>query len=358
MPGLVPGIHVFLRYRSKDWMAGTSPAMTRIGRRAFIAALAGAAAATAFLWPRAPRAQQPALPVVGFLNSASAVAYAAMAAAFRQGLKETGYIEGNNVALEYRWADDQYDRLPGLATDLVSRQVTAIFANSPSIAAAKAATSTIPIIIMSGDDPVRLGFVTSFNRPGGNITGVSILSAELAAKRLELLRELVPHAKTIAVLINSDFGPSGGFRSDIEAAARALKLPIEFLQANNEREIDHAFNSLAQARPDAFLVGPGPFLDSRRDLLVALAAKIAIPAAYETRATAIAGGLMSYGADVGDGYRRAGRYVGRILKGEKPAELPIDQATKFEFVINLKTAKALGLEVPPGLSARADEVIE
>jgi putative ABC transport system substrate-binding protein len=281
-----------------------------------------------------------------------------MAAAFKQGLNETGYVDGTNVAIEYRWADDQYDRLPALATDLVSRRVAVIFANSPSIAAAKAATSTIPIIMMSGDDPVRLGFVTSFNRPGGNITGVSILSGELAAKRLELLRELVPHAKTIAILINSDFGPSGRFRSDVEVAARALRLPIEFLQANNEREIDHAFNSLAQTRADALLVGPGPFLDSRRDLLVALAARMALPAGYETRATAVAGGLISYGADVGDCYRRAGRYVGRVLKGEKPAELPVDQATRFELVINLKTAKALGLTVPTIMQMTADEVIE
>jgi putative tryptophan/tyrosine transport system substrate-binding protein len=325
-----------------------------VRRRDFIKAIAGLAAAA----PLAPRAQQPAMPVIGFLNSASADGYASMAAAFKEGLKETGYFEGTNVAIEYRWANDHYDRLPALASDLVNRRVTVIFANSPSIPAAKAATSTIPIIMMSGDDPVRLGFVASFNRPGGNITGVSILSNELAAKRLDLLRELVPHAKTIAILITSDFGPSGRFQSDVEAAARTLGLSTEFLQANNEREIDEAFNTLAQTRADALLVGPGPFLDSRRDLLVSLAAKIAIPAAYETRATAAAGGLMSYGADVGDGYRRAGRYVGRILKGEKPAELPVDQATKFEFVINLKTAKALGLEVPPGLSARADEVIE
>ena len=322
-------------------------------RRAFIALLGGAAA-----WPLAARAQPPAMPVIGFLNSASADGYGSMAAAFRQGLHETGYLEGNNVAIEYRWANDHYDRLPALAADLVNRRVAAIFANSPSIPAAKAATSTVPIVMMSGDDPVRLGFVGSFNRPGGNITGVSILSAELASKRLDLLHELVPHAKTVAVLINSDFGPSGRFRSDVEVAARALRLRVEFLQANSEREIDEAFRTLAQARAEALLVGPGPFLDSRRDLLVSLAAKIALPATYETRATAAAGGLMSYGADVGDGYRRAGRYIGRILKGEKPAELPIDQATKFELVINLKTAKTLGLEVPPGLSARADEVIE
>jgi putative ABC transport system substrate-binding protein len=323
-------------------------------RRQFL----GLAGGASISWPLTGRAQQTTLPAVGFLNSASADGYALMAAAFRQGLKETGYVEGNNVAIEYRWADDQYDRLPALAADLVNRRVSVIFANSPSIAAAKAATSSIPIIIMSGDDPVRLGFVASFNRPGGNITGVTILSQELAAKRLDLLHELVPHAKTIAVLINSDFGRSGRFRSDVEAAAGVLRLSIEFLQANNEPEIDHAFNSLAQSRPDALLVGPGPFLDSRRNLLVALAAKVAIPAAYETRATAIAGGLMSYGADVADGYRRAGLYVGRILKGEKPAELPVDQATKFEFIINLKTANALGLDVPPALSARADEVIE
>ena len=297
-------------------------------RREVITLLGGAAAS----WPLTAHAQQTALPVVGFLNSASAVGYASMAAAFKQGLNETGYVDGNNVAIEYRWADDQYDRLPALATDLVNRRVTVIFANSPSIAPAKAATSTIPIIMMSGDDPVRLGFVASFNRPGGNITGVSILSGELAAKRLELLRELVPHAKTIAILINSDFGPSGRFRSDVEVAARALRLPIEFLQANNEREIDQAFNSLAQSRADALLVGPGPFLDSRRDLLVAHAAKMAIPAGYETRATAVAGGLISYGADVGDGYRRAGRYVGRILKGEKPSDLPVQAPSKFEFV--------------------------
>ena len=322
-------------------------------RRQFITLLGSAAT-----WPLAARAQQPAMPVIGFLNSASASGYASMAAAFKQGLKESGYVEGNNVAIEYRWADDHYDRLPALASDLVSCRVVAIFANSPSIAAAKAATSTIPIIIMSGDDPVRLGFVASFNRPGGNITGVSILSAELAAKRLELLRDLVPHAKTIAVVLNSDFGPSGRFQSDVEAAARALMLPIEFLQANNEREIDSAFNSLAQTRAGALLVGPGPFLDSRRDLLVALAAKVAIPAGYETRATAVAGGLVSYGASVADGYRRAGLYTGRVLKGEKPADMPIDQATRFELVINLKTAKALGIDVPLSLMVRADEMID
>jgi putative tryptophan/tyrosine transport system substrate-binding protein len=321
-------------------------------RREFIAALGGAAA-----WPVAVRAQQ-SMPVIGFLNSASADGYASMAAAFRQGLKETGYVEGNNVAIEYRWAENQYDRLPALAADLVSRRVTVIFANNPSVSAAKAATSTIPIIFISGDDPVRLGFVVSFNKPGGNASGVTILSGALAAKRLQLLHELIPNAKTIAILVNSDFGPSGRFQADVEAAARVLGISIRPLQANNEREIEDAFSSLTQARADALLVGPGPFLDSRRDLLVALAARIAIPAAYETRATAVAGGLISYGASVGDGYRQAGIYTGRVLKGENPADLPVVQPTKFELVVNLKTAKALGLEIPPQLLARADEVIE
>jgi putative tryptophan/tyrosine transport system substrate-binding protein len=325
----------------------------QLKRREFTTLLSGAAT-----WPLVARAQQPAMPVIGFLNSASANGYGMMAAAFRDGLKDAGYLEGNNVVIEYRWADDQYARLPALANDLVSRRVSAIFANVPSVSAARASTNTIPIIFLMGDDPVRLGFVASFNRPGGNITGVTILSAELAAKRLGLLCDLVPHAKTVAILINSEFGPSERFQSEAEAAARVLSRRIQLLRANTEREIDAAFSSLAQSHPDALLVGPGPFLDGRRELLVALAAKASIPAAYETRATALAGGLMSYGADVADGYRRAGRHVGHVLKGENPAELPIDQATKFEFVINLKTAKALGLEVPAAVSARADELIE
>jgi putative tryptophan/tyrosine transport system substrate-binding protein len=329
-----------------------------MNRRAFIRLLGGAAAASSASWPLAARAQQTALPVVGFLNSASAGAYAAMASAFKQGLQEAGFVEGSNIAIEYRWAEDRYDRLPTLAADLVSRRVAAMFANSPSIAAAKAATGTIPIIFMSADDPVRLGFVASFNRPGGNATGVSILSNELAAKRFELLRELVPHAKTVAVLINSDWSISARFRADVEDAARRLGSAVRLLPANNESEIVGAFDTLAKASADALLVGPGPLLDSRRDLLVTLAAKLAIPAAYETRATAAAGGLISYGASVADGYRRAGIYTGRILKGEKPANLPVEQSVKFELVINLKTAKTLGLQVPDRLLALADEVIE
>lgn len=312
----------------------------------------------ALAWSRPGHAQQANVPVVGLLNSASAEGYTSMADAFKEGLLEVGYRERNNVLIEYRWADNQYDRLPALAADLVSRRVNVIVANSPAIAAVKAATSTIPIVFTSGDDPVRLGIVPSLNRPGGNITGVVILSGELAAKRLELLHEMIPHAKTIAVLVNFDFGPSGRFQADVEAAARALGLAIQLLPANNEREIDAAFTSLAQASADALLVGPGPLLDSRRDLLVALAAKVAIPAAYETRATAVAGGLVSYGARVSDGYRQAGIYAGRILKGERPSDLPVILATRLELVVNLRTAKSLGLEIPATILARADEVIE
>ena len=281
-------------------------------RREFIF-LSGAAVA----WPFRARAQQATLPVVGFLNSASAEGYASMADSFKGGLKEAGYAEGQNVTIEYRWADNQYERLPALAADLVNLRVSVIFANSPSIPAALAATKTIPIIFNSGGDPVRLGFVASFNRPGGNATGVAIFSRELAAKRLELLRQLIPNSKTIAVLINADFGPSALFRADVEAAASVLGLATPFLEASKPSAIETAFNSLAQMRPDALLVGPGPFLDSHRDVLVQRAAKIAMPAAYETRATALAGGLVSYGADVGDAYRQAGVYTGRVLKGRK-----------------------------------------
>jgi putative ABC transport system substrate-binding protein len=247
----------------------------------------------------------------------------------------------------------------------VNRRVNVIFANSPSIPSALAATKTIPIIFNTGDDPVRLGFVGSLNRPGGNATGVAIFSGELAAKRLELLHELIPGSKTIAVLINRDFGPSARFRADVEAAARALGVATPFLQVSKPDEIETAFDSFVQTRhsfvqtrPDALLVGPGPFLDSHRELLIALAAKAAIPAAYETRASAVAGGLVSYGADVGDAYRQAGLYAGRVLKGEKPADLPVVRVTKLELVINLKTAKALGLDLPAKILALADAVVE
>ncbi len=323
-------------------------------RRIFITAFGGAIA-----WPFMARAQQKsAIPVVGFLNSASAKNYAPMAAAFKQGLAEAGYVDGSNVIVEYRWADDQYDRLPSLAADLVSRRAAVIFGNAPTIEHAKAAAGATPIVFLVGDDPVRLGLVASFNRPGGNLTGVSILSFELAAKRLELLLNLVPQAKLIAVLINSEFAPSARFRADIESAARALKLPVQFLPANSQHEIEAAFAALGPLHSDALLVGPGPFLDSRREQLVALAAKNAIPAGYETRASAIAGGLMSYGASVQDGYRQGGLYAGRVLKGERPADLPVLQLSKYELVVNQRTAKALGIAVPPALLIGADEVIE
>jgi len=322
-------------------------------RRKFITLIAGAA-----VWPLAAPAQESTMAAVGFLNSASADGYASMAAAFRRGLKEAGYAEGQNVTIEYRWADNQYERLPALAADLVNRRVNVIFANSPSIPAALATTKTIPIIFNSGDDPVQLGFVASLNRPGGNATGMVIFSGQLAAKRLELLRELIPSSKTIAVLINTDFGPSALFRADVEAAARALGVATPILQASKPAEIETAFDSLAHTRPDALLVGPGPFLDSHRDRLIAGVAKAAIPAAFETRASALAGGLISYGADVGDAYRQAGVYAGRVLKGEKPADLPVVRVTKLELVINLKTAKALGLDLPAKVLAVADEVVE
>jgi putative tryptophan/tyrosine transport system substrate-binding protein len=323
-------------------------------RREFLGLLGGAVMS----WPRAGHAQLTTSPIVGFLNSASPEGYAAMADAFLQGLRETGYVDGRNVAIEYRWAENRYERLPGLAADLVRRHVNAIFANGPSAAAAKAATNTIPIVFTHGDDPVRLGLVASFNKPGGNITGVTILSGELAAKRLELLRQLVPRARDIAVLIEPAWPTSARFKADVQAAAPIIGVPIRFLRANNEHDIENVFEDLSRARADALLVGPGAFLDSHRDLLVARTAKLAIPAAYETRATAAAGGLISYGAIVGDGYRQAGIYIGRVLKGEKPANLPVLQVTKFELVINLKTAKALGLTIPPSLLARADQVIE
>jgi putative ABC transport system substrate-binding protein len=322
-------------------------------RREFMGLVGGAAA-----WPMAARAQQRVMPVIGFLNSASAKGYDVMAAAFRQGLKEAGFVEGENVAIEYRWADNVYDRLPALAADLVGRRVSVIVANSPSIAPAQAATKTIPITFLTGDDPVRLGFVNSFAKPGGNATGVTIFSGGLAAKRLGLLRDLVPQAKVVAVLINTDWPASLRFQTDVETAAKGIGLPVRVLKANNEAEIDDAFNDLAQNPAGALLIGPGPFFDSRRDRLVALAAKAAIPAGYGTRAAAIAGGLVSYGTNVADGYRQVGVYTGRVLKGENPAEMPVMQPIKFEFVINLQTAKTLGLTVPPNMLTVADEVIE
>ncbi len=321
-------------------------------RREFIALCAGAALARPF----AARAAD--LPAIGFLNSASPDGYAVMAEAFRNGLKEAGFTDGENVVIEYRWANNDYSRLPALAAELVERRVSVIVANSPSIAPAEAATRTIPIAFMSGDDPVRLGFVASLSKPGRNATGVTIFSGGLAAKRLSTLHDLVPDAKLFAVLTNTNWEAAVRFQADVVAAAGTIGLPILTLAANDEREIDQAFETAVQAKVGALVVGPGPFFDSRRDKLVALAAKTRIPAGYESRATVAAGGLVSYGASVQDGYRQVGVYAGRVLKGENPAEMPVQQPIKFEYAINLQTAKTLGLAVPERVLAVVDEVIE
>jgi putative tryptophan/tyrosine transport system substrate-binding protein len=326
-------------------------------RREFIALLGGAAAA----WPLCADAQQPAVPVIGFLHPASPDTFADRLRAFRQGLKETGYIEGESVAIVYRWAENQPDRLPELAADLVRRQVTVISTGGgiPSILAAKAATTTIPIVFAVGQDPVERGLVASIARPGGNLTGINFLNTELTAKRLELLRELIPGAARVAVLVNpSNPGNAESVLKDVSAAAGAMGLHIQVLNASNGREIDAAFANLVRERPQAVFVGPDPAFNNRRKQFVLQAMRHSLPAAYASREYAEAGGLLSYGTDFLDTYRQVGAYTGRVLRGAKPADLPVIQSTKFELVINQMTARILGLEVPPSLLSRADEVIE
>ena len=326
-------------------------------RREFITLLGGAAAA----WPLAARAQQPAMPVVGFISGGSADASARFVAAFRKGLNETGYVEGQNVTVEYHWLEGQYDRLPALVADLVRRQV-AVIATPGSIAAAlaaKAATATIPIVFGVAEDPVQLGLVASLARPGGNATGINFFVQEVVAKRLRLLHDLVPKAVRIAVLVNpANASTTETTLREVQEAAPTIGLQIQILNATTIGEIDAAFATLARERPDALFVAPDAFFTSRRVQFATLTARDRIPAAYANRDLVAAGGLMSYGTDLADMFHQVGVYTGNILKGAKPADLPVLQSTKFEFVINLQTARALGIEVPPGVLSIADEVIE
>jgi putative tryptophan/tyrosine transport system substrate-binding protein len=323
-------------------------------RREFIAGLGSAAAA----WPLAGHAQHPAMPVVGFLNGASADGYAPMLAEFRRGLKETGYVEGQNVAVVYRWLEEQYDRAPAMTAELVRRQVDVIVANTPGNLVAKAATTTIPIVFTTSSDPVQIGLVASLSRPGGNITGVTQINVEVAPKRLELAHQLVPTATLFAVLVNPTNPNTETQLRDLQVAARVLGLQLNVLQASTERDFETVFASLAQMRTGALVIGVDVVFVSRSEQLAAFALRHAVPAIFQDREFATAGGLVSYGGSVADSYRLAGIYTGRILKGEKPADLPVQQVTKMQLVINMNTAKLLGLTIPTALLVRADEVIE
>jgi putative ABC transport system substrate-binding protein len=325
-------------------------------RREFITLVGGAAA-----WPLGARAQQRAMPVIGFLHSASAAAFANLVAAFREGLSEAGYVEGQNVTVEYRWGEGHNERLPALAAELVQRRVDVIVTpvSTAATLAAKATTATIPIVFVIGADPVKIGLVASLNRPGGNATGISDIGVELGAKRLGLLHELLPYATSFAMLVNPD-NPyiTEPFVSDLQTAGSAVGVQIEVVTASSNSDIDTAFATLVRKRADAFLISPEALFITRRVQILTLAARHALPALYHRREFAEAGGLMSYGSDLTDQFRQTGVYAGRILKGEKPGEMPVQLPTKFELVINLQTAKTLGLEIPPMLLARADEVIE
>jgi putative tryptophan/tyrosine transport system substrate-binding protein len=314
---------------------------------------------SAVVWPIAARAQQPAMPVIGFLHGASSDGYEPMVTGFRQGLKETGYVDGQNVAIEFRWAEGDYGQLPAMAADLVRRQVAVIAAGgTPAAIAAKAATSTIPTIILVGPDPVQLGLVRSLNRLGGNVTGLAVLTVELEAKKLELLHELLPTANAIALLVNPTNALTKSETKNVQDAARSLGLRLHILNASTESEIDAAFKALVELHLTALIVSVDAFLNNSRGQIVALAARYAVPTVYGVRDYVNAGGLMSYGTDLVDGYRQVGIYAGKILKGARPADLPIQQVTKVALVINLKTAKMLGLTFPTTLLGRADEVIE
>lgn len=330
-----------------------SPRPTPMRRRNFIAGLASTTAA----WPFA-RAQQSAMPVIGFLSSRSADDSEVQVAAFRQVLSEAGYVEGHTVQIDYRWADGQYDRLPEMASDLVGRPVSLIFASGAASQVAKAATMAIPIVFLSGEDPVTFGLVASLNKPGGNVTGVTTFNAALSSKRVELLHQLVPSAATLAMIVNPRFPSAGSEISETQAAARAVGHKLIVLNATTEGEIDAAFADLVQRRIGGLIVTGDPFFVSRRDKVVALAARYVVPTIYVQREFVLAGGLIGYGTNITEAYRQAGLYVSRILKGAKPSDLPVVRPTRFDFVINLKTAKALGLTVPPSLLAIADEVIE